>query len=279
MKIRNIKIFFVGILSLTMMSCLDQSITDYGDSPVLVQFENLSDTYNFIQGDGSNTTEVEIPVALIGGKNQPLDKAVSLSVGVAQSSEAKEGVDFTFVNGSDLTIPAGSLIAPLKISINKDAADPFDPKTLVLEIKNADLNISEKKSAEYVLQAVCNFNLDSFKGTYTVTDHINGGSYDATMEDGPDGTLILNNVWNRGGQAALQFSDDPVNPYITYRGEELGYVILVHDTYGDAWATDLSAIASTYNSCDNSMRIIFKLCVEAGCFGNEFDFSLVKKSE
>ncbi len=273
-------IFAFASVLFVMQSCLlDDHVTDYGDTPKLVQFVTPSNTANFIQGDGSATTEYALPITIIGGDNQPIGEDVTVTVEVAANSEAKEGTDFTFTNGKSVTIPAGELSTDLIITINKDEADPLDAKSLILEITSSDLTISESDQSITQLQAVCPIDLESFVGEYTVTDHVAGGAtYTATVELDPStpNTLVITNVWNGGGKAALLLSDDPVQPFITYNSQELGYVLLVHATYGDAWATTLGPELSTFNSCDNSMHLEFKLCVGAGCFGNEFNFDLVK---
>lgn len=271
--------FLIAVLFVLQGCLLDDYVTDYGDTPKLVQFVTPTNTANFIQGDGSSTGEYAIPITIIGGDNLPIDSDVTVSVEVAANSEAKEGTDFTFTNGKSVTIPAGEMASDLLITINKDVADPLDAKSLILEIVSADLTISESDQSVTRLQAVCEIDLESFVGEYTVTDHIAGGAtYIATVEIDPNtpNTLVITNVWNGGGKASLLMSDDPLKPFITYNSQELGYILLVHSTYGDAWATTLGPEVSTFNSCDNSMHLEFKLCVGAGCFGNEFNFDLVK---
>lgn len=279
MKLRYLKYSFALTVLFILQGCLlDDYVTDYGNTPKLVQFVTPSNTANFIQGDGTSSTEYAIPITIIGGDNGPMDSDVTVSVEVASDSEAKEGTDFTFTEGKSVVINAGEISAPLMITINKDAADPLDAKSLILEIVSSDVTISETDQSVINLQAVCPIDMESFVGEYTVTDHIAGTSYLATIELDPTtpNTLVITNVWNRAGKASLLLSDDPVEPFITYNSMDLGYVLFVHATYGDAWATTLTDDASTFNSCDNSMHLEFRLCVGAGCFGNEFDFDLVK---
>lgn len=277
----KLKIVAVAVLTLSLGSCeaiLDDEIKDYGDTPVLVQFSETEITANFIQTDASPVYTYDIPVTLIGARNQPIDRPVDVTVGIASSSTATEGVEFNLVD-SNVTIPAGEMTADVQIEVLSDNLDPFDPKTLVLEIVSSSEVISETDDTNVVLQAACEYNLEGFYGTY---DALEDGQFEyvVVVEEGPaPNTLLVHNLYETNGETVIELSEDPTAPYITYRSEEFSAVLYVNATYGDLWATTSTPTASSYGSCDNSMSLVFKRCVGAGCFAGTVSIELTKQDD
>lgn len=274
------KFILLALLAFGATSCdalLDDEITDFGATPVLVQFQDPALTAFFLQTDEKPVYTYEVPVTLIGGRNQPIGQPVEVTVAIAEETTAEEGVEFRLVDNT-ATIAAGEMTGTITIEVISDNLDPFDPKTLVLEITDlSNLTISEVDDTAIVLQAACELDLSSFYGTY---DAVEDGQYEyeVTIEEGPeDNTLLVRNLYETGGETVIDLSTDPTDPDITYRSREFGAVLYVHPTYGDLWATTLNPDASSYNSCDNSMFLRFRRCVNAGCFGGSVGVALTKQ--
>lgn len=277
-KIFNYRIILIAVLSSFMFSsCLvEDDELDFGDSPVLVQFENSAVTANFIKADENpETFTYDIPVVLIGGKNQPISRPVDVTVSVDPSSTATEGVEFNLLTKS-VTIPAGETTASIKIEVPSGNLDPFDPKTLVLDITSSSENISDNSKTNVDLQAACPFDITTFYGTYDATG--DGGDYTVEVAEGPaENTLLVTNLTKTGGKTVIELSTDPTVPTIIYRSQEFDTALSVHSSYGNIWATTVTAQTSSYKSCDNSLYLEFKRCVSIGCFGGTKVAKLTKQ--
>ncbi len=277
-KIFNYRIILIAVLSSFMFSsCLvEDDELDFGDSPVLVQFENSAVTANFIKDDQNpETFTYDIPVVLIGGKNQPISRPVDVTVSVDPSSTATEGVEYNLLTKS-VTIPAGETSASIQIEVPSGNLDPFDPKTLVLDITSSSETVSENSKTSVDLQAACPFDITTFYGTYDATGY--GGPYTAEIVEGPaENTLLVTNLNNLGGETVIQLSTDPTDPTITYESQDYDAALYVHSSYGDVWATTLTPQTSSYKSCDNSLYLEFRRCVSIGCFGGTRVAELTKQ--
>lgn len=277
--IHKLKFVAVALLAFSASSCdaiLDDEVTDFGDTPVLVQFVEPAITANFIQTPANEVYTYQIPVMLIGGRNQPLNKPVDVTVAVDPSSTAVEGVEFNLITQT-VTIPAGEMMANVEIEVLSENLDPFDAKILVLEITSSDLTISESTSTAVVLQGACELNLAGFLGTY---DALEDGAFEYKVEitEGPQpNTLLLTNLYDTAGETIIKLSEDPTAPSVTYLSKELGAALMMHPTYGAVWATMVSPGAATYGSCDNSLKLVFKRCVGAGCFAGTINVVLTKQ--
>ncbi|MDN3492678.1 hypothetical protein [Winogradskyella bathintestinalis] len=278
---RFIAVAIVGS-AMTLTSCdalLDDNETDFGEGPILAQFASTSTTANFLQ-DGSVTT-YNIPIAIIGGDNEPIDTPVDITISVDPSSTATAN-EFS-LDQTTYTIEPGDLSVNAQISVPTDNLDPFDPQTLVLRIDSSSQGVSESNTTSIVLQAVCPLDLNNFVGSYTAVTSNSVVDYtstsNATIELGPAPNSLL--ITDSEGQYAnskvlVVLNTDVVDPTITYASEEYDEIIRVHPTYGGVWATTLSPDDSSYNSCDFSLSLEYKWCVGAGCFGGTVVTSLTK---
>lgn len=277
-RIFNYRLILLAVVSCFMFtSCLvEDDKVDFGDTPVLVQFANSAITANFIKDDAKPETFVyDIPVTLIGGKNQPLNRAVDVTVSVSSTSTATEGVEFNLLDNM-VTIPAGEMSAPIQIEVISSNLDPFDPKTLVLDITESSEVVSESFQTSIDLQAACPFDITTFYGTYDATGF--GGDYTAEVVAGPDeNTLLITNLNNLGGETVAELSTDPTNPTIIYRSQEFDAALYVHPSYANVWATTLTPETSSYKSCNNSLYLEFRRCVSIGCFGGTRVAELTKQ--
>lgn len=269
----------VAILTLGFSSCdalLEEDIKDYGDTPVLVQFSRTAATANVLQTDENPVYTYDIPVTLIGGRNQPIDRPVDVTVSVDPSSTATEGVEFELVDNS-VTIPAGSMTANVQIRILSENLDPFDPKAVVLNIESADVNISETSDTRVVLQAACEISMEEFYGTYNVVE--GASTYTSTVSEGPEpNTLTVTGLYGRpAGTTVIELNEDPTTPYVTFRSSEFDAALYQHSVYGSVWATTSTATAATYGSCNKSLRLVYRRCVSIGCFAGTTTAVLTKQ--
>ncbi|RBN49557.1 DUF1735 domain-containing protein [Flavobacterium psychrolimnae] len=254
---KSIAIFLLAVTFTSCDAILDQEEIDFGQGPVLAQFENSSITANFIK-DGS-TVSYDVPITIIGGRNEPLDVPVEVTISADASSTATAGVEYSLDN-TKFTIPAGELSVNAVIKVNTSNLDPFDAKTLVLKIDSSSQGVSETNTTSVTLQAVCSLDLNNFLGSYTSTTAGVSKNSLVTLGSKPNSLLITT-----GSEKILvELNTDVTNPTITYVEE--GAVLSVHASYGDIWATTISPALSTYNSCDFSMKLEYKRCVSIGCF-------------
>lgn len=272
-KFLNIK-YIAFILSVFfMVSCdtiLDQDETDFGNGPILAQFEKSNITANFIT-DGTVQT-YNIPIRIVGGKNEPISTPVDVTISVNPSSTATSGVQYS-LDKTAYTIQPGDMFVNAQISVDTDNLDPFDAKTLVLQIDSSSQGVSESNKTNIVLQAVCELEMDNFVGEYT-----NDKNQTVTVTLGSKPNSLLIKGGNGGTDEILAvLNDDVTDPTITYvEGGEA--VFGVHATYGDIWAATIEPESSSYNSCDYGLNLTFKRCVGVGCFAGEIEINLVKKN-
>lgn len=185
MKNLNYKIvlFFIAILSLN--SCiLDDTVTEFGKGPIVVQFQKKSGAENFLQDDTGKIYDYKIPIQYFGGDNNPLEKEVKVTVAVSSTSEAKEGVEFTIPN-KEVIIPAGANQGYLLVKVNSAVLDANNPHKMILKIISSSESVSDNQNLTSIrLQAVCPSNLE---GSYSVV-RPNGSVKQVTITSTGTGT-------------------------------------------------------------------------------------------
>jgi hypothetical protein len=174
-KIINFKYLVLCFISLTLASCLDNEVTDFGNGPILAQFENTTGEINIIKDPAITTIDYEIPITYIGGDNSILDRDVTVSIGVSPNTVAKEGVEFELITDT-FTIPAGSKIAKASIKILTAGLVPFDFKDIILEITDSSEAVSNVNTFTLTIKALAE---NTLAGDYTATDgqYWNSGTF------------------------------------------------------------------------------------------------------
>lgn len=179
-----IRTFFVlamvGVATLT--SCdalLDDSVTDFGQGPILAQFENTSAEINIIKDAANTPIDYEMDITYFGGKNVALDRDVTVTIATSPDSQATEGVEFELTS-TTFTIPAGETSATASIRILTGGLVPFDFKDIVLEITDSSEAVSDVNTFALTLKAL---GADTLAGTYEAQegDYWNSGSYIASF--------------------------------------------------------------------------------------------------
>ncbi|WP_158844949.1 hypothetical protein [Algibacter sp. L1A34] len=168
-NIKFIRTFFVLALGslITLSSCdalLDDTKTDFGQGPILAQFENTTDELNIILDPAVTSIDYMIPITFFGGKNVPLDRDVTVTIATSPDSQAQEGVEFE-LGETTFTIPAGQKTANAAIIVLTGNLVPFDFKDIVLEIVESSEAVSDVNSIALTLKALPETTL---AGTYDV---------------------------------------------------------------------------------------------------------------
>ncbi len=202
-------IVLLTVTGLFFQSCFDDDITDFGNGPNIVQFQNLSTTQNFLQ-DGSGTVfEYEIPVEVFGGDGLALSRDIEFSISVDQaSSTAVEGTHFDLLANS-FVIPAGSYSANAAIKVYADNLDAANPPVAVLQIDESTETVSDNSKTKVTLQAVCPSML---AGNYT---YANGNQAAVTLTETGTGTYSVSRDNAFRGEYPIYISDVCGNISIT----------------------------------------------------------------
>jgi|GEM_PF-1880428 len=145
--------FFSIILFTSCDSILDQDEVDFGNGPILATFQNTTDELNIIKDPAVTSIDYQIPITYFGGKNVPLDRDVTVTIGTSSDSQAEEGVEFELVN-NEFIIPAGETTANASVRILTENLVPFDFKDIVLEILSSSEAVSNTNTINLTLKAL-----------------------------------------------------------------------------------------------------------------------------
>lgn len=121
------------------VSCLDDSVRDFGQGPIVVQFKTAAVTPTITKT--GNVVDYAVPVVYYGGDNTTFSESVTVTVAVHSTSTAKEGAEFTIPNKT-VTIPAGTNTADVVLKINTAALNTATTPKVVLQITEASKAIS-----------------------------------------------------------------------------------------------------------------------------------------
>ncbi|MFL0110654.1 hypothetical protein [Tenacibaculum maritimum] len=163
--ISKLKIIILALFSVIAVSCLDDSVTDFGNGPIVIQFPSAKMTENFLQDENNNKVyDFEIPVQYFGMDNTPLNEDITLTIGInAAQTTATAGNEFDLPK-TTFTIPSGTNTAKVNLKVNSASLDPENPKVVALEILESSKKVSSNKNIILLtLQAICP---SSFEGTY-----------------------------------------------------------------------------------------------------------------
>ncbi len=144
---------------------------------------------------------------------------------VEEESTAIEGVDFTMISGSTVTIPAGEYIVPVEFDVVDDILDPENPLTLTFRITSSSANILEEyQEVTITLQGLCPpslYDYSTIAGSYS-TEAV-GTSTDPCP--GPDPytfssteTLTRDEANDIGSELAFTISDSFAGLYEAWYG-------------------------------------------------------------
>jgi len=164
---RKFALALFTLVSLSLSSCLlDDTVTDFGNGPVLTTFTESETEVNIIKDAANTPVNYEFEISYAGGRNVPLDKDVTITIATSPTSTAKEGVEFE-LPVKTFTIPAGQNSATASIKILTGGLVPFDFKDIVLEIVDSSESIAEKNTITITLKAL---GANSLAGRYEVIE-------------------------------------------------------------------------------------------------------------
>lgn len=161
--------FVLALTSILFSSCdalIDDAETDFGNGPILAQFQSTSAELNIVKDAANTPIDYEIPITFFGGKNVPLDRDVTLTIATSPTSVAVEGVAFELTSTS-FTIPAGETTAMASVRVLTGGLVPFDFIDLVLEITDSSEAVSDVNTFSLTLKALPE---DTLAGTYEAVD-------------------------------------------------------------------------------------------------------------
>jgi hypothetical protein len=164
---RKIAIALLTLVTLSLSSCLlDDTVTDFGNGPVLVKFTDTETEVNIIKDVANTPVNYEFEISYNGGKNVALDHDVTVTIATSPTSEAKEGVEFS-LPVKTFTIPAGQTSATASLTILTAGLVPFDFKDIVLEIVNSSQPIEDNNTIAITVKAL---GANSLAGRYEVIE-------------------------------------------------------------------------------------------------------------
>lgn len=164
-----------------LQSCLDDKVTDFGQGPLVVEFQSKAVSQNFLKVDGSESYDYEIPILLFGGNGEAINTPIEITVAANSASTAQEGVHYSFTNGKTVTIPAGETKAVVPITVLTRDLSATNPPVLILDIVSSSQTISDSSQTKVTLQAICPSDL---AGDY---QYINGSGRPVTVTKTGDG--------------------------------------------------------------------------------------------
>jgi hypothetical protein len=209
-SINKFKILVLALFAVVFVSCLDDSVTDFGKGPIVVQFPSTEASQNFLQDGSGAVYEFEVPVQYFGGNNTPLNEDVSLTVAInSAKSTAVEGEEFSLPE-TQFTIPAGTNTANVVLKVNSGSLDSSDPKVVALEIIDSSQKASSNKNIILLtLQAICP---SALAGNFT---YANGNGRSVTVTETGSGTYSVSADNAFTGEYSINISDVCDNITIT----------------------------------------------------------------
>ena len=261
MKIQSkIYLILIAVLSFTFYSCQkDNKITA---PPAAAEFASstLLGKY-FIKDDPSSV--FKIPVGITNVSNT--ERTVSFSV--TSPTGATQGQQYTLESNS-IVIPAGVSVDSISLKgiFSGYASGRID--TLVFTITGGDAGVFKGyETYKVILQKYCDVDLNSFVGVYESS--FDDGSYgpysievvSATATGSTSGYLMINNLWDVGGESPIRVDLEWSNPANFTTSIPKGQKLYIDDTYGQAFVKPNGT--GTFSSCDNTFTLKYQVYVAA----------------
>lgn len=230
-------------------SCLDGDAIDFGKGPLLVQFEKFTTDLNLIQDAENTPVEYEFTVGYEGADGTALNEDVQVTIITSSTSDAKEGIDFEIIT-KNLTIPSGQKSTTGSLKVFPGGLVPFVFKDIVLEISDASISLSEKKTSSITLKAL---GPNTLAGTYDV----DFGGYYRQAENDQIGTF--------GGTVSIEAIAPGLYKHIgiAFWPENNDFYFTVDDTTGviTIMDSDPAGIPTSLNTspimtCDDTFNVV-----------------------
>lgn len=203
------KIFNITLLSLlatwTLVSCKKESL-EY-DGPVQVHFTEQTGTF-FVEEDSDETFQVNI------GLTKPASQDLTFTVTIeAENEDVEEGVEYS-VSTTQLTIPAGEVIATIDVSSDYEALTDVVKLKFTLDEDEEGYNAIFNQEYNLTIRQFCPFEVEDFVGTYLFYDAwfnaaVLGGAppyeVDAILHDSLSNTIVLIEPYDDGMNINITF--------------------------------------------------------------------------
>jgi hypothetical protein len=167
MKINKLYSLLLLFMMGTMVSCMEESDFNKIWDGLEVEFDASTlpngVTQNFVRSTNTQTDQANLQINLVGAAQST---PVTVTVEVDPTSTAVQGVHYTLASNT-VTIPAGSVIAQLPVTVLTGNIAPTETPNLVLKIASANgAKVSANyNSLTYRIRVICPSNL---AGTYSV---------------------------------------------------------------------------------------------------------------
>lgn len=139
---------FALALALTTTGCFeDMAVTFDEESPLRVEFAQVQGGYAAAYADGQT---ISLTVNLIAPQ-QSSDVSVNVAV-IGDGTNAVEGAQYSFPNGTTVTIPAGTSFGELQIDLLEGPLDDNSRTFLQLELQDTGDVIAEDNLDDFTVQ-------------------------------------------------------------------------------------------------------------------------------
>lgn len=201
------KVILLVFLALTATACLDDTIIDFGDSPILTQFSESEVNAEFLKNGIENIHDYEVNLGYLGKGGEVLNEDVNVTIAIDPSSTATEGLEFTLPQ-TTYTIPAGSRSVPVLLKVDTDPLDIDTPVTVVLVITSSSQTVADNNSISITLIPTCPTDLT---GTYITNSSYGPWALRTGIDDIPFFTIT------RSDESPNSFivSHDNTSPFAT----------------------------------------------------------------
>jgi len=227
--------------------------------PSLVKFTSEQNTFTL--EDDTEVRSIEISVL----KAPEEDMTVTVSAIDSDEVTAEEGVHYTFVNGNEVTIPAGELFGSLDLEINTNELS-CDTR-LALELDHPNLaSYNTTTNVRFVI--LTPFDASAFPGTYNVVYPWwagNSDPYEAELSVGEgDNEFVFQG-----------FMDEDITVSIVPDENQSDYTVTLPDQvawFSTQYDSDVYAVGSTeaiYDFCELSFSMDIEHYIPGlGSFGS-----------
>jgi len=215
------------------------------DGPSLVKF--TSDQNNLTLQEDTELRSIELSVL----KAPEEDMTITVSAVYSEEVTAEEGVPYSFVNGNEVTIPAGELFGSLDLEIYTNELSCDTRLALQLDHPNAaDFNTTT--DVRFII--LTPFNANAFPGTYNVVYPWWSGSaepYEAQLVTGEgENEFVFQGL-----------TDEDINVTIVPEENQSDYTVTLPDQvawFSNFYSADVYAVGSTeaiYDFCELSFTM------------------------
>lgn len=249
--------FAVGFL----FSCQeDEVFYDVNGNNTLAGFVNERGNLAVFE-TGLDSYEIEVGVTTVSNVDRTIALTINNELTTALPTEYS-------IDNATLNVPAGSFVGKVLVKGNFAALAPTVTKVLVLELADVtggNVSNDNKRFALSIFPA-CEYNRDSFIGSYEAVRGANIYDVEITAGEGPN-DLLIQNIHGAypSSVTKITLSGDVSNPVISFPTWTNNF--LYTDTqYGFAGVDPAPGTTSTFDTCLDKLVLNYRIRVNAGTF-------------